>query len=105
MHARDLDAGPPQQIVERDLQGLAHQTIDGERPVGRIEARNTQMAEHDHVVQTCHAIGKLVRPKRMTHVGTGRIEFRCSHGASFVPERLIPSETKTDVSGRKQSAL
>lgn len=61
MHAGELDAASPHEIVERQAYGPAHEPVDGKGPIVRGEVGHAKMAEHDGVLGARHTVEQLVR--------------------------------------------
>jgi hypothetical protein len=79
MNAGNLRARPSHELAERKLHGSAHESIDGQRPVIGIDTRHAEMAQHDCILDSRHAIGQLMRLKGVMTVGAGGVELRRLH--------------------------
>jgi hypothetical protein len=74
MDAGDLDARPPLDLAERELHRAAHESVDRQQPIVRIDARHPEVAEHDRILGARHAIDELVRLEGMAAERTDRIK-------------------------------
>jgi hypothetical protein len=74
-----FDAGPPHKFAQGEAHWPAHTAIDRWRLIIGIDARHTEMAEHDRLLGGRDTIDPLMGLKGMTAVGRSGIEFYAGH--------------------------
>jgi hypothetical protein len=75
--AGDFGTRPPHQFIQSEVSVAAHEPIHGQRPLGAVNTRYTEMTEYDRILDPGHAIEQLMRLKRVTAKGLCWIE-RCA---------------------------
>jgi hypothetical protein len=85
VNAGDVGSRPPHEIVQTEAHFAAHKPVDRQRPIVSVDARHTEMTEHDRYLGVRDTINQLMGLKRVTTVGGGRIELDAKH--SETPSR------------------